>query len=103
MGHPRCRHVRGSSRAREEPLDVEIVGMWPFRKKAQPSELVAESDPERHELLQSQLRDTLTYGWRDSGRADAVEFFRSLPPTDDASDIAERLGGNGPPGLSTGA
>ena len=54
--------------------------MWPFRKRAGQPDLVAESDPVRHELLQSQLRDTLTYGWRDSGRDDAVEFFRSLPP-----------------------
>jgi hypothetical protein len=82
--------------------DVEVSRMWPFRTRAQRPDLVAESDPVRHELLQSQLRDTLTYGWRDSGRDDAVEFFRSLPPTDDASDITERLGGTSPPGWSTG-
>ena len=72
--------------------------MWPFRRKAAPPGLGSEPDPGRHELLQSQLRDTLTYGWRGTEQHDAVEFLQSLPPTDDATHIIDRLGGKPMPG-----
>jgi hypothetical protein len=71
--------------------------MWPFRKKTEAPGLGAEPDPERHELLQSQLRGTLTYGWSDKETHDAVAFLQSLPPADDTSHIGDRLGGSSPP------
>jgi hypothetical protein len=54
------------------------------------------ADPERHELLQSQLRETLTYGWSDKETHDAVAFLQSLPAADDTSHIGDRLGGSSP-------
>ena len=71
--------------------------MWPFRKKAEAPGLGAEPDPQRHELVQSQLRGTLTYGWSDKETHDAVAFLQSLPPADDTSHIGDRLGGSSPP------
>ena len=56
------------------------------------TDLAEEPDTSRRELLQSQLDQTLTYGWQGSGRRNAKEFFESLPPADDASQIVERLG-----------
>jgi hypothetical protein len=71
--------------------------MWPFRKKAEAPGLGEEPDPQRHELVQSQLRGTLTYGWSDKETHDAVAFLQSLPPADDTSHIGDRLGVPSPP------
>ena len=68
--------------------------MWPFRKRAEAPGLSTEPDPERHEMLQSQLRGTLTYGWNDKETHDAIAFLQSLPPADDTSHIDRRLGGS---------
>ena len=68
--------------------------MWPFRKQTEAPGLESEPDPERHEMLQSQLRGALTYGWNDKETHDAVAFLRSLPPADDTSHIDRRLGGS---------
>ena len=66
--------------------------MWPFSKRHRKPELEGEPDTSRHELLQSQLEHTLTYGWQGSGKSEAKEFFESLEPESDTSQIVEGLG-----------
>ena len=93
--HGAAANVRSAERQRRR--GVEYGSMWPFRKKTEAPGLGAEPDPERHELLQSQLRGTLTYGWSDKETHDAVAFLQSLPPADDTSHIGDRLGGSSSP------
>ena len=62
--------------------------MWPFsRKPAKP-----DVDPGRHELPESQLQQTMQYGWQDTEPADAKEMLRDSLERheDDLSEIAER-------------
>jgi hypothetical protein len=65
--------------------------MWPFRRRRRAPKLAAESDPERQELLRSQLDDTMRYGWSDQASHDGKEFFDSLGPVDDTAHIVEGL------------
>ena len=65
--------------------------MWPFSRRLRAPKLAAEADPERQELLRSQLEDTLRYGWSDKESHDGQEFFDSLGPVDDTSQIVEGL------------
>ena len=66
--------------------------MWRFSRRRRAPKLAAESDPERHELLRSQLDDTLRYGWTDKEPHDGKQFFDSLGPVDDTNHIVEGLG-----------
>jgi hypothetical protein len=53
--------------------------------------LKPETDSGRKELLQSQLKNTLDYGWHGSGKREAKEFFESLGPADEVSRISDRI------------
>lgn len=81
---------------RQTRPSVELGRMWPFSRQRKSPELRAEPDTSRHELLKSQLANTLRYGWHGSGRSNAKEFFESLPPADDRSQFVERLGSRRP-------
>ena len=62
--------------------------MWPFtRNPAKP-----DADPGRQELPESQLQQTMQYGWQDTESADAKEVLRDSLQRheDDLSEIAER-------------
>ena len=66
--------------------------MWPFTRRHRKPELDTEPDTSRQELVRSQLEHTLTYGWHGSGKNEAKEFFESLGPASDTSQIVEGLG-----------
>lgn len=65
--------------------------MWPFRGRHKQPVLEPEPDSGRQELLQSQLKNTLGYGWHGSGKSDAKKFFESLGPADEVSRISDRI------------
>ena len=64
--------------------------MWPFSRHRTPK-LALETDPERQELLRSQLDATLRYGWPDQALHDGKQFFNSLGPVDDTAHIVDGL------------